>query len=43
LTSGSLPDLDAVVRWVRGAGPAPAAQDLRAWLQSLVPEYRASR
>jgi FlaA1/EpsC-like NDP-sugar epimerase len=43
LTSGSLPDLDAVVRWVRGAGPAPAAQDLRAWLQSLVPEYRAIR
>jgi len=30
-----------VVRWINGAGPAPQASDTRAWLRSLVPEYRS--
>jgi FlaA1/EpsC-like NDP-sugar epimerase len=42
-TSGPLPDIDAVVRWVGQAGAAPMAEDLRSWLQALVPEYTASR
>ena len=42
-TSGPLPEIDAVLRWVEQAGAAPAAGDLRAWLRSLVPEYAAPR
>ncbi|MFC5498808.1 polysaccharide biosynthesis protein [Caenimonas terrae] len=42
-TSGPLPEIDAVLRWVAQAGPAPSAADLRAWLRSLVPEYTAPR
>ncbi len=33
---------DAVVLWITGAGPAPQASDTRAWLRSLVPEYRSA-
>ena len=42
-TSGQLPDIDALLHWVRQAGPAPAPADLRAWLLVLVPEYTATR
>lgn len=31
-----------VVRWIHAAGPAPQASDTRAWLRSLVPEYRSA-
>ena len=34
-------DLQAVERWMQEAGPAPSGAQLRAWLQALVPEYRA--
>lgn len=30
-----------VVQWITSAGPAPQADDTRAWLRSLVPEYRS--
>jgi FlaA1/EpsC-like NDP-sugar epimerase len=30
-----------VEQWLQQAGPAPAAAALRAWLQTLVPEYRS--
>jgi FlaA1/EpsC-like NDP-sugar epimerase len=33
---------DAVVLWITSAGPAPQASDTRAWLRSLVPEYRST-
>ena len=42
-TSGPLPEIDGVLRWVAQAGPAPSAGDLRAWLRRLVPEYTAPR
>ena len=42
-TSGPLPEIDAVLRWVAQAGPAPSAGDLRAWLRRLIPEYAAPR
>jgi FlaA1/EpsC-like NDP-sugar epimerase len=42
-TSGPLPEIDGVLRWVAQAGPAPSAGDLRAWLRGLVPEYTAPR
>jgi len=42
-TSGPLPEIDSVMRWVADAGPAPSAADLRAWLRGLVPEYTAAR
>ena len=41
--AGQAPDIDAVLQWVRQAGPAPSPGELRAWLQSLVPEYKATR
>jgi len=34
-------DVDAVVQWIAGAGPAPSGEMLRGWLRSQVPEYRA--
>ena len=42
-TSGPLPEIDAVLRWVAQAGPAPSAGELRAWLRQLVPEYSTPR
>jgi FlaA1/EpsC-like NDP-sugar epimerase len=42
-SSGQLPEIDAVLEWVARAGPAPAANELRAWLRRLVPEYAATR
>ena len=42
-TSGQVPDIDAVLRWVLQAGPAPAPAELRRWLQGLVPEYTSTR
>jgi FlaA1/EpsC-like NDP-sugar epimerase len=42
-TSGQLPDIDALLDWVRRAGPAPAGGELRNWLRALVPEYAATR
>ena len=36
-----LPDLDAALRWVNEAGPAPGAADVRTWLRAQVPEYAA--
>jgi FlaA1/EpsC-like NDP-sugar epimerase len=38
-TSGQMPDLEMVARWIEQAGPAPAGDDLRTWLRSQVPEY----
>jgi FlaA1/EpsC-like NDP-sugar epimerase len=40
-TAGQLPDIEAVMRWICEAGPAPAGDDLRRWLRSQVPEYAA--
>ena len=34
-------DLAAVQGWIEGAGPAPEAGAVRAWLRALVPEYAA--
>jgi FlaA1/EpsC-like NDP-sugar epimerase len=39
--SGQPPDIQAVLRWICEAGPAPAADELRRWLRSQVPEYTA--
>ncbi|MEY4654026.1 MAG: hypothetical protein RI884_2607 [Pseudomonadota bacterium] len=36
-------DVDAVVRWVEAAGPAPDEETLRAWLRGYVPEYQPPR
>jgi FlaA1/EpsC-like NDP-sugar epimerase len=38
-TSGPLPDVAAVVRWIGDAGPQPDAAGLRRWLRTQVPEY----
>jgi FlaA1/EpsC-like NDP-sugar epimerase len=38
-TSGQLPEIAAVVRWIGEAGPEPAGDCLRQWLRSQVPEY----
>jgi FlaA1/EpsC-like NDP-sugar epimerase len=39
-SSGQLQlDLEAVERWVKDAGPAPAETAVRKWLQRYVPEY----
>ncbi len=32
-------DIEAVMRWIGDAGPAPAGDCLRQWLRSQVPEY----
>jgi FlaA1/EpsC-like NDP-sugar epimerase len=42
-TNGPLPDIEAVMRWICEAGPAPAGDDLRRWLRSQVPEYAGRR
>ena len=39
-TSGQPLDIDAVVRWIADAGPAPARDELRRWLRGQVPEYQ---
>jgi FlaA1/EpsC-like NDP-sugar epimerase len=38
-TSGAQPDAGCVMQWIEAAGPAPAADALRQWLRSQVPEY----
>jgi len=38
-TNGQLPDIALAVQWIEHAGPAPAADELRTWLRSQVPEY----
>jgi FlaA1/EpsC-like NDP-sugar epimerase len=39
-TAAPVPDAAAVERWIHEAGPAPDDRQVRAWLGSLVPEYR---
>jgi len=39
-TNGVPTDIDSVMRWIGEAGPAPASDNLRQWLQQQVPEYR---
>ncbi|HYF41336.1 MAG TPA: nucleoside-diphosphate sugar epimerase/dehydratase, partial [Ramlibacter sp.] len=34
------PDLEAVLRWVSEAGPAPSESAVREWLRAQVPEYQ---
>ena len=38
-TAGQTSDIEAVMRWIADAGPAPAGEGLRHWLRSQVPEY----
>jgi FlaA1/EpsC-like NDP-sugar epimerase len=38
-SSGSLPDIGAVLAWIVGAGPAPAGDAVRDWLRTQVTEY----
>jgi FlaA1/EpsC-like NDP-sugar epimerase len=38
-TSGALPDLVEVLRWLEEAGAQPAAQQVRSWLSAQVTEY----
>jgi FlaA1/EpsC-like NDP-sugar epimerase len=38
-TANQSPDIEAVMRWIGDAGPAPAGDCLRQWLRSQVPEY----
>ena len=33
--------IDAVIQWIESAGPAPSSHDVRAWLSSHLPEYKA--
>ena len=33
--------IDGVINWVESAGPAPSSRDVRAWLCSHLPEYKA--
>ena len=33
--------IPGVVQWIEAAGPAPSSRDVRAWLVSHVPEYKA--
>jgi FlaA1/EpsC-like NDP-sugar epimerase len=33
--------IDAVMQWIDAAGPAPSSRDVRAWLCSHLPEYKA--
>lgn len=42
-TAGVVLDMEEVTGWIQSAGPAPAADSLRAWLRSHVPEYAAPR
>ena len=38
-TASQSSDIEAVMRWIGDAGPAPAGDGLRQWLRSQVPEY----
>jgi FlaA1/EpsC-like NDP-sugar epimerase len=38
-TAAGMPDIDALIRWISHAGPAPAGDVLRDWLRREVPEY----
>jgi FlaA1/EpsC-like NDP-sugar epimerase len=38
-TSGQLPDIETVMRWIEEAGPAPSHEEIRRWLRTQVPEY----
>jgi len=38
-TSGQLPDIEVVLRWIEEAGPAPSHEEIRRWLRTQVPEY----
>jgi hypothetical protein len=38
-TAGPATDIEAVMRWIAEAGPAPAGEGLREWLRAQVPEY----
>jgi FlaA1/EpsC-like NDP-sugar epimerase len=38
-TSGQLPEVAALMRWIAEAGAAPSGETLREWLRSQVPEY----
>jgi len=38
-TAGQATDIEAVMRWIAEAGPAPAGNGLREWLRAQVPEY----
>jgi FlaA1/EpsC-like NDP-sugar epimerase len=38
-TAGQSSDIEAVLRWIGEAGPAPAGDGVREWLRSQVPEY----
>ncbi|HEY0824812.1 MAG TPA: nucleoside-diphosphate sugar epimerase/dehydratase [Ramlibacter sp.] len=38
-TSGPLPDVEAVVKWIADAGALPPPEVLREWLKGQVPEY----
>jgi FlaA1/EpsC-like NDP-sugar epimerase len=42
-TAVTLPDVDAVVRWIADAGAQPDASALRDWLREQVPEYAPQR
>ena len=33
--------IDGVIQWIESAGPAPSSRDVRAWLCSHLPEYKA--
>jgi len=39
-TAAPVPDAAALEKWIEEAGPAPEDREVRAWLGSLVPEYR---
>jgi FlaA1/EpsC-like NDP-sugar epimerase len=38
-STGTLPALDLVTRWIEEAGPAPGEDHIRDWLRAQVPEY----
>jgi len=38
-TAGQSSDIEAVLRWIGEAGPAPAGDGIRQWLRGQVPEY----
>ncbi len=38
-TAAPMPDIEAVMRWIRDAGAAPGGEELRQWLRSQVVEY----
>jgi FlaA1/EpsC-like NDP-sugar epimerase len=38
-TTGTLPEIEEVVRWIEQAGALPAGAPLRIWLRGQVPEY----